>query len=128
MAYNILIVDDSKIVRKIVKKTLTIAGVNVGDIYEAGNGQEALDALEGHWVDIIFADINMPIMNGIEMVDKMAEKGILDTTPVVMVSTDKSVTRIAELKAKGVSAYLNKPFTPENIKDVVSDLLGGKKD
>jgi len=57
----------------------------------------------------------------------MSEAGLLKTVPVVIVSTERSVTRIAELKEKGVQAYLNKPFTPENIKEVVDRLLVGKK-
>lgn len=124
MAYNILIVDDSTIVRAMVKKTLTIAGVDVGEIFEAGDGREALDKLDANWVDVIFADINMPVMTGIEMVDELASRNMLQETPVVIISTERSVTRIAELKAKGVSAYLNKPFTPEHLREVVSRVLG----
>jgi two-component system chemotaxis response regulator CheY len=124
MAYNILIVDDSTIVRAMVKKTLTIAGVDVGEIFEAGDGREALDKLDANWVDVIFADINMPVMTGIEMVDELASRNMLQATPVVIISTERSVTRIAELKAKGVSAYLNKPFTPEHLREVVSRVLG----
>ena len=124
MAYNILIVDDSTIVRAMVKKTLAIAGVDVGEIFEAGDGREALDKLDANWVDVIFADINMPVMTGIEMVDELASRNMLQVTPVVIISTERSVTRIAELKAKGVSAYLNKPFTPEHLREVVSRVLG----
>jgi two-component system chemotaxis response regulator CheY len=124
MAYNILIVDDSTIVRAMVKKTLAIAGVDVGEIFEAGDGREALDKLDANWVDVIFADINMPVMTGIELVDELASRNMLQATPVVIISTERSVTRIAELKAKGVSAYLNKPFTPEHLREVVSRVLG----
>lgn len=124
MAYNILVVDDSKIVRAVVSRTLKIAGVDVGQIYEAANGKEALAVLEANWIDIVFADINMPEMNGIEMVGKMREKGLMDSIPVVIVSTERSVTRIAELKAGGVRAYLSKPFTPESIREVVEQVLG----
>ncbi len=124
MAYNILVVDYSKIVRVVVSRTLKIAGVDVGQIYEAANGKEALAVLEANWIDIVFADINMPEMNGIEMVGKMREKGLMDSIPVVIVSTERSVTRIAELKAGGVRAYLSKPFTPESIREVVEQVLG----
>ena len=128
MGYNILIVDDSAIVRAVVEKTLRMCGVDVGEVYKAGNGREALELLDKNWVDIVFADINMPEMNGIEMVERMSGAGLLKTIPVVIVSTERSVTRVAELKAKGVRAYLNKPFTPESIKEVVDELLGGKQE
>ncbi len=127
MAYNILIVDDSAIVRAVIGKTLRLAGVDVGRIFEAANGREALDCIDKEWVDLVFADINMPVMNGMEMIDDLARRGVLRELPVVMVSTERSVTRIEELKAKGVRAYLRKPFTPELIRDVVEKLLGNAR-
>ena len=87
---------------------------------------EALDLLKKHWIDLVFADINMPEMNGIEMVQKMREDGLLDTIPVVIVSSDGSQARIEELMSKGVRAYLRKPFTPEAIKEITNKVLGGK--
>ncbi len=127
MAYNILIVDDSAIVRAVIGKTLRLAGVDVGQVFEAANGREALERIEKEWVDLVFADINMPVMNGMELVDELARRGMLRDLPVVMVSTERSVTRIEELKTKGVRAYLRKPFTPELIRDVVEKLLGNAR-
>jgi two-component system, chemotaxis family, chemotaxis protein CheY len=124
MAYNILIVDDSAIIRAAVKKTLAIAGIEIGELYEAENGKIALEKLEAGWVDLVLADINMPVMNGVELVDNMVASGQIETTPVIIISTERSETRIQELKAKGVSAYLNKPFTPENVRTVIDDVLG----
>jgi two-component system chemotaxis response regulator CheY len=124
MSFNILIVDDSRIIRTVVAKTLHIAEVDVGQIFEAANGREALEVLEANWIDIVFADINMPEMNGVELVARMKAKGLMDSIPVVIVSTERSTTRIEELKAKGVREYLSKPFTPESIREVVDKLLG----
>ena len=126
MALNILLVDDSATVRAVISKTLEIAGIPVGELYEAENGKEALDILGDNWIDIVFADINMPVMGGIEMVEKMNEGGLLKTIPVVIVSTEGSATRIEQLKAKGVSAYVRKPFTPEIIRKVVDDIVGAE--
>ncbi|MGD0058511.1 MAG: response regulator [Verrucomicrobiia bacterium] len=126
MPYNVLIVDDSPIVRKVVEKTLRLSGTELGEVSQAGNGREALDLLKDLWVDIVFADINMPEMDGIEMVERMWQTGLLKTVPVVIVSTERSVTRIEELRAKGVRAYLNKPFTPEEIKTIIDEVLGGR--
>jgi len=126
MAYNVLIVDDSRVTRAMVAKIVRMSGLDLGEIYEAGNGREGLEQLEANWIDVVFADINMPEMTGIEMVDRMSQSGVLATTPVVIISTERSVTRIQELKAKGASAYLKKPFTPENVKAVIEDVLGAK--
>ncbi len=122
--YNILIVDDSRTIRAVIKKTLEIAGVPVGELYEAENGQMALDLMKENWIDLVFADINMPVMTGIEMVEKMAENNILEKLPVIIVSTEGSKTRIEELYKKGVKAYLRKPITPEALTDVVKEVMG----
>jgi two-component system chemotaxis response regulator CheY len=124
MSFNILIVDDSKTIRSVIKKTLLIAGVPTGDLYEASNGREGLQIMKDNWVDLCFADINMPVMNGIEMIEKMLEDNMLETLPVVIVSTEGSKTRIEELFRKGVRAYLRKPITPEIIRNVVKEVLG----
>lgn len=123
MAYNILIVDDSEIVRSVIKRAILLCGVDAGEIYEASNGKEAIEKLDSTWVDIIFSDINMPVMNGIEMVEDLERRGTLKETPVVIVSTDRSEVRIRQMKAKGVCEYLNKPFTPEEIRDTIEKCL-----
>ncbi|HDR04729.1 MAG TPA: response regulator [Candidatus Marinimicrobia bacterium] len=124
MALNVLIVDDSETVRSVIIKTLGIAQIPVNTIYQAANGKEALSVLEEQWIDIVFADINMPVMGGIEMVEKMSEDGLLKSVPVVIVSIEGSSTRIEQLKKKGISAYIRKPFTPETIRKVVDDIFG----
>lgn len=126
MSLNILVVDDSDTVRAVIAKTLELAEVPVSELFQAANGKEALDILADNWVDMVFADINMPVMSGIEMVEKMNEDGLLKTIPVVIVSTEGSATRVEQLKRKGISAYLRKPFTPELLKSVVDEIVGVK--
>lgn len=124
MAFNFLIVDDSETVRAVITKTLRMAGLPINEIYQAGNGREALDVLAGRWADIIFTDINMPVMDGIEFVERLRADEMLKSIPVVIVSTEGSETRIEQLKAKGAVAYVRKPFQPELIRKVVEDTLG----
>ena len=128
MSFNILIVDDSKTIRSVIKKTLDIAGIAVGELYEAENGQIALDIMNSNWIDLVFADINMPVMTGIEMIKKMSEDNTLDKTPVIIVSTEGSKTRIDELLELGVKAYLRKPINPEDLKNVVEEVMGGNNE
>ncbi len=124
MAYNILVVDDSRIIRRVLIKTLSIANIPINTVLEAENGKNALELLDRSWVDIIFADINMPVMNGIEMIKHMQARDLLKSIPVVIISTEGSKTRINELKSMGVKAYIRKPFMPETIKKVVGELMG----
>ncbi|HCK98674.1 MAG TPA: response regulator [Candidatus Marinimicrobia bacterium] len=124
MALNILVVDDSAVVRAVISKTLKLAGIPVGELYQAANGKEALEILNDNWVDLVFSDINMPVMGGVEMIEKMSADGLLKTIPVVVVSTEGSATRIEQLKSRGISAYIRKPFTPELVRKVVDDIIG----
>ena len=124
MAYNILVVDDSKTIRSIIVKILKLTKLELGKIHEAENGREALDCLKDNWVDLILSDLNMPVMSGIEMVSEMAKDGLLKDIPVIVISTDGSVKRIEELKEKGIREYIRKPFTPESLSEVIDRVLG----
>ena len=123
MAYNILIVDDSAITRKVIRKSVSLAGFDIGEYFEAGDGVEALEVLHRKWVDLVFADLNMPRMNGIELIENMAATGLLAATPVVVITSDRNETRLAELEAKGIRTHLNKPVRPETLRDVMTKVL-----
>lgn len=127
MSLNILIVDDSEIVRRVIKKTLDIAEIPYTELHQAGNGKEALELLDENWIDLIFTDINMPVMGGVEMVKKLSKDDVLKDVPIVVVSTEGSTSRIDQLRKNGVSAYLRKPVTPEQLRDIVFDLIGGEQ-
>lgn len=124
MAYNVLVVDDSKITRQVVKKAIRMSGIELGSLWEAGDGCDALRILGDEWVDVVFADINMPRMSGVELVARMAEDETLRHTPVVIISANRSADQIASLKALGVRGYLTKPFRPEQVGEVIHHLLG----
>lgn len=123
MPYNILVVDDSATVRSVIARTLDLADVSVGTIHHAGNGQEALVCMRENPIHLVFTDINMPIMSGIAMVKAMRAEPDTRAIPVVVISTEGSRTRIDELLAAGVQAYIRKPFSPEMLGDVVQQLL-----
>ena len=124
MVYDILIVDDSATMRKVIIRTLKMAELPLGEILEAASGKEALETLQQRTVDIILADINMPEMSGIEMTEILQADENTRSIPVIVVSTEASTTRIDDLKQIGVKGYVHKPFTPEAIRNVVNDVLG----
>lgn len=125
MAYRILIADDSRTVRRMIDKTLAVAGIPVDCVHHAQNGREALATLESECVDLLLTDINMPVMDGMELVRTMCERGLTSTVPVVVVSTEGSDERIEQLRRYGIRGYLRKPVTPEGIKTIVEGVLGG---
>ena len=126
MAFNILLVDDSVTVRAVISKALHLAGVDINLVYQAGNGQEALAILDAEWIDLVMCDICMPVMDGEALVARMAETGMIKTIPVVIVSSAGSEPRIMRLKELGVRDYIQKPFTPERIREVVDNVMGVK--
>ena len=125
MAVNVLVVDDSGVMRSMIIKTIKISGLQLGEVHQAANGQEGLAALNANWVDLVIADINMPVMNGEEMIDQMRGNPEFQDIPIVVVSTEGSKTRIERLQKKG-AFFIHKPFTPEKIRDTLKDLLGEK--
>ena len=123
MALNILVVDDSAVMRKMIIKTMGMCGIPIGEIKQAANGREGLEELGKSWVDIVILDINMPIMNGEEMIDEMQQDSEIKDIPVIVISTEGSSTRIDRLKEKG-ARFIKKPFTPEIIRDTIYEVTG----
>jgi two-component system chemotaxis response regulator CheY len=123
MAVNLLIVDDSSVMRSMIVKALRMSGIDLGAIHQAGNGKEGLDRLDEHSIDLAIIDINMPVMNGEEMIDCMRSRSGTSHIPVIVISTEGSEARIEHLKEKG-ARFIHKPFTPERIRDAINELVG----
>jgi two-component system chemotaxis response regulator CheY len=123
MAFSFLIVDDSNMMRKALRKTLEMSGLPLGQVSEASDGAQALMAVKQQWFDLIFLDINMPVMDGIEFVRAIRGESLLKDLAVVVISTEGSEERVQELAGLGVKAYLRKPVRPEQVADTVKLLL-----
>ena len=124
MSSNVLIVDDSRVMRQMIKRTIAMAGLDVNAVYEAANGIEAFAQLAQHQVAVVILDINMPVMNGIQFLTRMHDDPRLCDVPVVIASTEGSETRIEQLMANGARGYLRKPFHPEQLRDTLAPMLG----
>jgi two-component system chemotaxis response regulator CheY len=124
VSLQLLVVDDSPVTRKMVRRAIGLCGLEIGQVHEAGDGAEALARLAEHHVDMVLADINMPNMNGMELVERMSADPALARIPVVIVATPMSEQRIERLLDIGARAYLAKPFRPEALKDLVLEILG----
>ena len=119
MAYNVLIVDDSLTARTFIARTLEISGVSLNQVFQARNGQEALETLQQEWVDLVFADINMPVMNGVELVRRMRDKDLLKTIPVIVITGNDSATA-DECIMRGAVACLRKPVNDRVLLDAIT--------
>ena len=124
MGKSVLIVDDSKTMRKIITRTLRQAGLNFDTISEAEDGQVALDLLAQEKPDLILCDINMPNMDGISFLKEKAGKDAIKDIPVVMITTEGgSEDVVQEAKDNGASASIKKPFTADQVEEVLNPLL-----
>lgn len=124
MGYNILIVDDSATTRAMIKRTLVLAQVPIGQLYDAADGKDALDILGCLKVDIVLADLNMPNMTGAEMTRLMRADPNTRATPVIVISAEPNAEKLTRLKDDGVQACIRKPFTPEIIRDTINNIIG----
>ena len=125
MSLNILITDDSAVMRRMIRKTLELSGLPLGEIYEAGNGEEGLEAIDNHWIDLVLVDINMPVMNGEEMIQQIRSRADTQDLPIIVVSTEGSQTRIDRLEQRGAK-FIHKPFSPELVLEIIQQALGAK--
>lgn len=123
---NVLIVDDSSVMRKIVERSLRQAGINLAQVREAGNGVEALAALQAGKVDLILCDINMPVMDGLEFIKQLAAVENGKGTPVIMITTEGSEAHVVQALSAGARGYIRKPFTPDQVKEHVLAVLTEK--
>ncbi len=123
MGKNVLLVDDSSTMRKIVGRSLRQAGIEFDNIYEAADGQEALDLLEKESVDIVLSDINMPNMDGISFLREKATRDNIKDIPVLMISTETGDDIIGEAKSLGAVGALKKPFSADLVNEVLGPLL-----
>ncbi len=124
MAYRILIVDDSPAMRAFVRRVIDVSGFDASFCLEASNGREALDLLAKEWVDAILTDINMPMMDGEELLRRLAADEMLRSVPAIVISTDATLNRIERLLSLGARGYVTKPFAPEDLRAELERTLG----
>lgn len=125
MAKNVLIVDDSPTIRRFVQRALSLTPLELGTVREAGNGSEALDVLRQQPIDLVFADLTMPVMDGVTMIETLRREPnpALKNLPVIVISAEGSDERRAHLRELGVTTFVRKPFTPEQFTAAVQGLL-----
>ncbi|HOX00531.1 MAG TPA: response regulator, partial [Deltaproteobacteria bacterium] len=124
MTFNLLIVDDSSSMRSVVKKIIGLSGVGVNRLLEAENGLRALEVMGGNWVDAVILDINMPEMNGLELLRRMSEDALMKNIPVVMMSTEASEAHMKTAFELGARGFIRKPFLPEEVRKMLLGVLG----
>src|SRR5699024_5129733 len=126
MAIDILVVDDSAIMRSMIKKTINLCGLDVDTIYEAGNGKEGLAILNEKGADLLFIDVNMPVMDGMEMLDNVRKNSKTKDIPIIIISTESNEGRIKTIDRQN-AGFVHKPFTPEVLRGKILEMQGALK-
>ena len=123
--YNILIVDDSSTIRKIIIRCITHTQIEVGTLFEAADGEEALAILREQTIHLVLTDINMPKMNGLELLSKLKSEDQWKDVPVLLITTEGRVDTVLEAAHRGAAGYVKKPFTAGDIQAKIEPLLAG---
>ncbi len=123
MEPDVLVVDDSAAIRKILQRVLHQTGMGIHHILEAGNGQEALEIMNKQKIGLVLTDINMPKMDGIQLLAALKAEPAWRDIPVVMITTEGGETKVGEAVRLGAAGYVRKPFTADQIKEKLVGIL-----
>jgi two-component system chemotaxis response regulator CheY len=120
---DVLIVDDSAAIRKILQRVLRQTDLPIGQVFEAGDGQEAIEKLNEQKVGLILSDINMPRMDGLQFLASIRDMESVKKVPILMITTEGSQGKVMEAVQLGATGYVRKPFTAEQIKEKLVGLV-----
>jgi len=120
---DVLIVDDSAAIRKILQRVLRQTDLPLGEIREAGDGTEAVEILKDRSFGLILSDINMPQMDGLQLLARIKEMEHLKSVPVIMITTEGGQGKVLEAVQLGAMGYVRKPFTADQIKEKLAGVL-----
>lgn len=123
MALDVLIVDDSAAIRKILHRVLVQAEVPLGKVNEASDGNEALAKMSAEKIGLILCDINMPNMDGIEFLTRIKANEAYKSVPIIMVTTEGSQAKVMQALELGAVGYVKKPFTADQIKEKLTGII-----
>jgi two-component system chemotaxis response regulator CheY len=123
MEPDVLVVDDSAAIRKILQRVLRQTGMAIKTIHEAGDGQEALAIMNVHKPALVLTDINMPKMDGLQLLAAVKASDQWRDIPVVMITTEGGEAKVGEAVKLGAAGYVRKPFTADQIKEKLAGIL-----
>ena len=123
-----LIIDDSAVMRKVIERALRQSGLELSEVVQASNGEEALevlraDASSAAKIGLIISDINMPVLDGLQFLEARRDQKLAEGVPVVMITTEGSEPFVLRALAAGAQGYICKPFTADQVKARVVPLL-----
>lgn len=122
--FNILVVDDSAGMRKLLRRILQVTGLRCGTIFGAGDGEEALQILHQERIGFVMTDIHMPRMNGWQLLSALQQVGHRKQIPVLVITNEGAPTKQTRALTLAAAGYLRKPFTAEQVQEQIKNILG----
>jgi two-component system chemotaxis response regulator CheY len=119
MGIRVLIVDDSSTIRRIISRCLDRAEVGITEVFEAGDGCEALDLLARQSVDVVLTDINMPNMDGLQLLGEIRKSPEWAAIPVMVITSESGSEAVGKAISSGAAGYIKKPFTPLQLRSQI---------
>ena len=123
MDLRALVIDDSPVMRQFICRSLSLSGLAFTQCVEASNGEEALALLRSETIDLILCDVNMPQMDGEQLLEHIAQDPDLRSIPILVVSADATAPRVERMLGLGAQGYLLKPFSPELLRSEIRRVL-----
>lgn len=118
MNINVLIVDDCSVMRLMMKRTLNMSEISINRIFEAEDGEQALELVDTEKIDLIILDLYMPVMDGMEVLETIRKRSVTKQIPILIVSTESNESMIRQIETLG-SGFVHKPFTPETLREEI---------
>jgi len=109
-----------------IEHALRVAGIQLQEVLTASDGLEALSLLKDNTVDLVLCDINMPVMNGLELLQRLCASGMAKGAPVIMITTEGGESEVVQALAYGARGYIRKPFAAEQVREQILPVLAQK--
>lgn len=123
MKINVLIVDDCSVMRLMMKRTLSLSNFSINRIFEAADGEQALELVDTEEINLIILDLYMPVMDGMEVLETIRNRSVSKHIPILIVSTESNESMIKQIEMLG-SGFVHKPFTPEMLREEIFKVSG----
>jgi two-component system chemotaxis response regulator CheY len=123
MKINVLIVDDCSVMRLMMKRTLSMCNLSINRVFEASDGEQALEMVDTEDIDLIILDLYMPVMDGMEVLETIRNRSVSKQIPILIVSTESNESMIQQIETLGLG-FVHKPFTPEKLRAEIVKVSG----
>ena len=123
MKINVLIVDDCSVMRLMMKRTLSMCNLSINRVFEASDGEQALEMVDTEDIDLIILDLYMPVMDGMEVLETIRNRSVTKQIPILIVSTESNESMIQQIETLGLG-FVHKPFTPEKLRAEIVKVSG----